>query len=120
MSATASTAARGSRRPRLVTAGGLVGAGAGPDIQYRPRIAERSTDPCGDPRLGAPRHGVSGSDGVIQLRAGHVAAFLAVTIPTPRRGLASLRWVLVNCAPFHHLASTPISYRHIGDMSRAA
>src|SRR6266705_5687063 len=67
-----------------VTAGGLVGAGASPDIQYRPRIAERSPDPCGDPRLGAPRHGVSGSDGVIQLRAGHVAASLAVTIPTPR------------------------------------
>jgi hypothetical protein len=67
-----------------VTAGGLVGAGASPDIQYGPRIAERSPDPCGDPRLGAPRHGVSGSDGVIQLRAGHVADSLAVTIPTPR------------------------------------
>ncbi len=46
-----------------VAAGGLVGAGASPDIQYRPLIAERSPDPCGDPRLGAPRHGVSGSDG---------------------------------------------------------
>src|SRR5258708_1905861 len=45
-----------------------------PDIQYRPRIAEPSPDPGGDPRLGAPRHGVSGADGVIQLRAGHVAA----------------------------------------------
>ena len=29
-----------------VTAGGLVGAGASPDIQYRPRIAERSPDPA--------------------------------------------------------------------------
>jgi riboflavin biosynthesis pyrimidine reductase len=48
---------------------GLVGAGAGPDVQYSPRIAERSPDPCGDPRLGAPRHGVGGSDGVIQLLA---------------------------------------------------
>ena len=44
-----------------VTAGGLVGAGASPDIQYGPRIAERSPDPCGDPRLGAPRRDVSGS-----------------------------------------------------------
>src|ERR1017187_2543917 len=82
-----------------VTAGGLVGAGASPDIQYRPRIAERSPDPCGDPRLGAPRHGVSGSDGVIQLRAGHVAASLAVTIPTPRTwpGVAALdTWSLAH------------------------
>src|ERR1035438_3935137 len=75
-----------------VTAGGLVGAGTSPDIQYRPRIAERSPYPCGDPRLGTPRHGVSGSDGVIQLRAGHAAASLAVTIPTPRTwpGVAAL------------------------------
>src|SRR5436309_1740512 len=73
-----------------VTAEGFVGAGASPDIQYRPRIAERSPDLCRDPRLGAPRHGVSGSDGVIQLR--HVAASLAVTIPTPRTwpGIAAL------------------------------
>src|SRR5215471_15887610 len=67
-----------------VTAGGLVGAGASPDVHYCPRIAERSPDSCGDPRLGAPRHGVRGSDGVIQLPAGHVAASLAVTIPGPR------------------------------------
>src|SRR5271165_1982258 len=40
-----------------VTAGGLVGACASTDIQYRPRIAERSPDPGGDPRLGAPCHG---------------------------------------------------------------
>ena len=74
--------ARGTLRPHErrrfhrgdVTAGGLVGAGASPDIQYRPRIAERGPDPRGDPRLGAPRHGVGGSDGVVQLRAGHVAA----------------------------------------------
>jgi pyruvate,water dikinase len=72
--------------------GGLVGAGAGPDIQHRARIAERSPDPCGDPRLGAPRYGVSGSDGVIQLRAGHVADSLGVTILTPRTwpGVAAL------------------------------
>src|SRR5215831_9188246 len=69
-----------------VTAGGFVGAGASPDIHYRPGIAERRPDPCGDPRLGAPRHGVRGSDGVVQLRAGHAAASLAVTIPTPRTG----------------------------------
>src|ERR1022692_2143302 len=62
-----------------VTAGGLVGAGASPDIQHGPRIAERSPDPRGDPRLGAPRHGVGGSDGVVQRRAGHNTAFLAVT-----------------------------------------
>src|SRR6204780_4111365 len=62
-----------------VPAGGLVGPGAGPDIQHGPRIAERGPDLRGDPRLGAPRHGVSGSDGVIQLGAGHVAASLAVT-----------------------------------------
>src|SRR4029453_12094399 len=65
------------------TVGWLVGAGASPDIQYRPRIAERRPNPGGDPRLGAPRHGVSGSDGVIQLRAGHVAdSWLS---PSPRR-----------------------------------
>ena len=54
-----------------VTVGGFIGAGASPDIEYRPRIAERSPDLRGDPRLGAPRHGVGGSDGVVQLRAGH-------------------------------------------------
>src|SRR5215471_15365923 len=66
-----------------VTAGGFVGAGASPDIQYRPRITERSPDPCGNPWLGTPRRGVTGSDDVIQLPAGHVAASLADTIPTP-------------------------------------
>ena len=57
-----------------VTAGRLVGAGARPDIQHRLRFAERGPDLRGDPRLGAPRHGVGGADGVIQLRAGHQAA----------------------------------------------
>lgn len=42
-----------------VTVGGFVGAGASPDIQHGPCIAERSPDPRGDPRLGAPRHGVA-------------------------------------------------------------
>jgi hypothetical protein len=77
-----------------VAAGGLVGAGASADIQYRPRIAERSPDPGGDPRLSAPRHGVGGSDGVVQLRAGHVAASLAVTIPTPRTWPGVAAWIL--------------------------
>ena len=39
-----------------VAVGGLVGAGARPDIQHCPRIAERSPDPRGDPWLGTPRH----------------------------------------------------------------
>src|SRR5215468_6669236 len=85
-----------------VAAGGFVGAGASPDIQYRPRIAERSPDPCGDPRLGAPRSGVSDSDGVIQLPAGHVAASLAATISTPRTrpGVAALdTWSLRAISP---------------------
>src|SRR5207248_11709889 len=62
-----------------LTVGGFIGAGAGPDIENGPRIAERSPDLRGDPRLGAPRRGVGGADGVIQLRAGPDAAFLAVT-----------------------------------------
>jgi hypothetical protein len=41
-----------------IAVGGLVGAGASPDGQDRPRIAERSPDLLGNPRLGAPRHGV--------------------------------------------------------------
>src|SRR5215467_3751951 len=76
-----------------VTAGGLVGAGASPDIHYRQGITERGPDPCGDPRLGAPRHGVRGSDGVIQLPAAHVAASLAVTILTPCIGDVSTRYI---------------------------
>ena len=38
--------------------GGFIGAGASPDIKHGPRIAERSPDLRGDPRLGAPRDGV--------------------------------------------------------------
>jgi hypothetical protein len=60
-----------------ITAGGLVGAGARPDIQHGLRIAERGPDLGGDPRLGAPRHGVGGSDGVVQRRAGHQAASIS-------------------------------------------
>jgi hypothetical protein len=62
-----------------LTVGGFIGAGAGPDIKHSPRIAERSPDLRGDPRLGAPRHRVAGSDGVIQLLAGHDTAFPAIT-----------------------------------------
>jgi hypothetical protein len=85
-----------------VTVGGLVGAGASPDIQYSLSVTERSPDPCGDPRLGASRHGVSGSDGVVQMRAGLVAASLAVT--TGRR-LAGRRCLecSVTRASFHHV-----------------
>ena len=72
-----------------VTVGGLVGAGAGPDVQHRPCIAERSPDLRGDPRLGAPRHGVGGSDGVVQLRAGlghvHTMGPTAMTRSASRR-----------------------------------
>ena len=60
-----------------VTVGGLIGAGARPDVQHGPRIAERGPDLRGDPRLGAPRHGVGGSDGVVQLRAGHRVPYRA-------------------------------------------
>src|SRR6266852_5510646 len=54
-----------------LTVGGFIGTGASPDIKHGPRIAERSPDLRGDPRLGAPRHRVAGPDGVVQLRAGH-------------------------------------------------
>ena len=60
-----------------VTVGGLVRPGARPDVQHGPRIAERGPDLGRDARLGAPRHGVGGSDGVVQLRAGHQAASIS-------------------------------------------
>ena len=44
----------------------FVGAGSGPDVQYRPRVSERIPDARGDPRLGTPRRWVGGSDGVVQ------------------------------------------------------
>jgi len=79
--------ARGPLRPherrRLhrgdVAVRGLVGAGAGPDVQHRPRPAERSPDLRGDPWLGAPGGRVAAPDGVVQLPAGHVAAFLTLS-----------------------------------------
>jgi hypothetical protein len=48
-----------------VTIGVLVGPAARPDIQHGPGIAQRSPHLLGDPGLGAPRHGVGRSDGVI-------------------------------------------------------
>jgi hypothetical protein len=69
-----------------LTVGGSIGAGAGPDIKHGPRIAERSPDLRGDPRLGAPRHRLGDSDGVIQLLAGHDTAFPAVSTAAHARG----------------------------------
>src|ERR1051326_6105789 len=54
-----------------LTVGRLIGAGACPDVEHGPRIAERSPDLRGDPWLGAPRRAVGGSERVVQLRAGH-------------------------------------------------
>ncbi len=67
-----------------VAAGRLVGAGACPDVQYRPRVPERIPDLRGDPRLGAPCRGKSAPDRVIQPRAEHLQLLL-------RRHLHSLR-----------------------------
>ncbi len=77
-----------------VTAGGLQEPPASTFSTVRASPGS-SPDLCGDPRLGAPRHGV-GSDGACYNRnAGHDTAFLAVTTPSPHHacgpGNVSLR-----------------------------
>ena len=87
-----------------VTVGRLVGAGASPDIQYGPRIAERSPDSCGDPRLGASCHGRSGPDGVVQLRLD--MSLSPWPSPSPRCStlLGVAAWMRGHfCVPFHHI-----------------
>ena len=49
-----------------VAVGRFIGAAAGPDVQHRPRVTERSPDLRGDPRIGAPRRRVRAPDGVVQ------------------------------------------------------
>src|SRR5436190_3759857 len=71
-----------------LTVGGFIGAGASADIKNGARIAERSPDLRGDPRLGAPRHAVGGSDGVIQLLPGHDTAFPVATTVALSKGNA--------------------------------
>ncbi len=49
-----------------VAIGRFIGAGAGPDVQHRPGVAECVPDLRGDPRLGTPGRGVSAADRVVQ------------------------------------------------------
>ena len=92
----------------------LVGAGARPDIQHRPRVAERGPDLRGDPRLGAPGDGVAVPDGVVQLPAGHVDALLSRRYieAIHRHDMpGTLRRQLVHPGPGRELRSNPFDRR---------